>query len=130
MRGVSSSLALLASVMVLMAQISVNIAFIEILDEEVLRRLDDRAHKVEGLAMVLASDGSSLVVVNGHGRELFVTDLILYHVNGSALSLQVPLNIPPNSVLKYDVGLQLAGYIAALIEVEGYGQFFIPVNRF
>ena len=129
-RGVSSSLALLASVMVLMAQISVNVAFTKIISDEAIKKASkviEDAHAMPRL--VLAVNDSSIIVVNDCEKRFLVTGLTLYYLNGKVLSVEVNWSIPARSITSYEVSLSLNGCVAASIKINGYGKLLLPVNR-
>lgn len=129
-RGVSSSLALLASVMVLMAQISINVAFTKIISNEAIKRVNEVIEDSRIMPrLILVVNGSSVVVVNDCEGVLSVTGLTLYYLSGDTLNLEVNWSVPSKSVASYEVSPSLNGCIAAAIRINGYGRLLLPVSR-
>ena len=129
--GISSSLALLASVMILMAQISINVAFAEVISEGALAKVNEaiREWHENGIRLVMAKNGSSIIIVNDCGRAVSISGLRLYYVNGRVLSFNVNWTIPACSVKCYDLGVNLRSCIAVSVRVEGYGRALYALNE-
>lgn len=129
-RGVASSLALLASIMILTTQICINLAFTEIVNEEVMRRVKEIVEgDLKGLSLVAAINDSSLVIVNGRERELSVIGLSLYNVDGRVVDIEVNWNIPKGSVATYQVPEALATCIAVKLTFKEGGEVLLPLSR-
>lgn len=123
-RGISSSLALLASVVILMAQIALNVAFMKVMSEgltEVNSVVEELSSTVKPRLVVAKSNGC-IIVVNDENRSLVVTRLTLYTSNGSALNLDVHWVLQPLSSRSFILNLGLEPYVVAALEVEGCGR--------
>ena len=124
-------MALLASVMILMAQISVNAAFAEVISEGALAKVNEAIRKwhENDIRLVMAKDGSSIIIVNDCGRTVSISGLRLYYVNGRVLSFNVNWSIPACSIKCYDLGVDLKNCIAVSVRVEGYGRALYALNE-
>lgn len=130
----ASSLALLASIMILTAQICVSLTFAEIVSEEVVKKVRGM---VEGeglkvLSLAIAVNGSSLVIVNGREDELSLISLSLYHIDGRVVDIEVNWSIPGRSVGIYQVPELLevlATCIAVKLTLKEGSELLLPLSR-
>ncbi len=129
-KGISSSLALLASIMVLTAQICINLAFTEVMIEEVMGKAKEVIESRDyGQVILIASNETSFVVVNRRDRDVLVSGLSLCYPNGSMVDVEVEWHIPRMSISKYQVPQSLRDCVAVILKVEGTCEVVLPVYR-
>lgn len=130
-RGVASSLALLASIMILTSQISINVAFIEVLNERVSKTVKEvvEGGNLSQLNLVVATDGSSIIVFNGRESEVSITSLSLCYINGSIVDLEVKWFIPAKSICRQQVPLPISDCVAVMLVLDGGEKMLIPISR-
>ncbi|MEM4576577.1 MAG: hypothetical protein QW701_03825 [Candidatus Nezhaarchaeales archaeon] len=130
-RGVASSLALLASIMILMSQISINVAFVEVVNEEVaktVQKVVERA-RLSQLNLVVATEGSSIIVFNGRESGVSITSLSLCYINGSVVDLKVDWFIPAKSACKHHVPLSISDCVAVILVLNEGERMLLPVSK-
>jgi len=128
--GVSSSLALLASIMVLTAQICINLAFAEVMIEEVVSKAREVVEsKNYSQVILLAVNETTLVVVNRRDRDVLVSGLSLCYLNGSTADVEVEWRIPRMSISKHQVPQSLRDCVAVVLRVEESYEVVLPVYR-
>ncbi|MEM2535350.1 MAG: hypothetical protein QXD12_06045 [Candidatus Nezhaarchaeales archaeon] len=134
-RGVSSSLALLASIMILTTQICINLAFTEVVSEEVIKRakatVEEEGFKMLSLVVVVVN-GSSLVVVNGRDCELSISSLSLYCIDGNVVDVEVNWSIPRGSVSAHqlpEISEMLTTCIAIGLTFKEGNKLLLPLSR-
>jgi len=129
-KGVSSSLALLASITILMAQICVNLAFMEVMREEIMGRAEE-VIKIKDYSQVIliAVNETSFVVVNRRDGDLLISGLSLCYLNGSTADVEVEWRIPKMSISERQLPLSLKDCVAAVLKVEGAFEVILPVHR-
>lgn len=132
-RGVASSLALLASIMILTTQVCINIAFVEVINEEVVERARGIVEEAfKPLNLVIATNGSSLVVINGQDCELSISSLSLYYLDGDVAEVEVDWCVPGKSVSIYqvpEVSEGLATCVAVRLTLREGGGILLPLNK-
>jgi hypothetical protein len=129
-KGISSSLALLASTMILMAQICINLAFMEVMREEIMSRAEE-VIKIKDYSRVIliAVNETSLVVVNRRDGDLLINGLSLCYLNGSTADVEVEWRIPKMSMSERHLPLSLKDCIATILRIEGGFEVILPVHR-
>lgn len=133
-RGIASSLALLASIMILTTQICLNLAFTEVISGEIMKRARE-VFEEEGfkrLSLVVAVNGSSFVVINGRESEFSISSLSLYYLDGNVIDVKVDWYVPGRSVNIYQVPEvleMLASCIAVRLKLKEGSELLLPLSR-
>lgn len=133
-RGVSSSLALLASIMILTTQVCINLAFTEVISEEVMKRAREvvEEESFKQVSLVVVVNGSSLVMVNNWENNVLISSLSLYHLDGNVVDIKVDWCVPRKSVGIYrvpDGSELLASCIAVKLVLKEGGELLLPLSR-
>ncbi len=132
-KGVSSSLALLASIVILMTQICINLAFMEVMSEEIANKAREFREFVESRdysqMMLIAVNETTLMVVNRRSGDVLINGLSLCYLNGSTTDVKVEWYVPKMSTSEHHVPQSLRDCIAVILDVGGATEVMLPVYR-
>ncbi len=128
--GVASSLAFLASVVVLTVQICINLAFMEVMKEEAM----DRAREIiesrgYDQLVLIATNETSLMAINRRDGSVLVKGISLCYPNGSAVNADVEWHIPRTSVSKCQVPQSLRDCVAVILRTEDGHEILLPLHK-
>jgi hypothetical protein len=129
-RGVASSLALLASIIVLTTQICINMAFMEVMSEEIV----EKARKVIeskdfNQLLLVAVNETTLVAINRENRDFLVSGMSFHRLNNGVVDIEVEWQIPRMSTSMCRVPQGLEGCVAVVLKVEGGREVMVPLYR-
>ncbi|TDA35268.1 hypothetical protein DSO06_02915 [Candidatus Nezhaarchaeota archaeon WYZ-LMO8] len=120
--------------MILTTQICINLAFTEVVSEEVIKRakatVEEEGFKM--LSLVVVVNGSSLVVVNGRDCELSISSLSLYCIDGNVVDVEVNWSIPRGSVSAHqlpEISEMLTTCIAIGLTFKEGNKLLLPLSR-
>jgi len=127
--GVASSLALLASVIILTAQICINLAFIEVMKEEVNRAREVIESRSYEQIILIAINETSLMAINRQSGDVLVNGISLCYLDGSTADVDVEWYIPGTSMSRYQVPQSLRDCVAAVIRTKEGHEILAPLHK-
>ncbi|MCC6043019.1 MAG: hypothetical protein LM598_05270 [Candidatus Verstraetearchaeota archaeon] len=129
-KGIASSLALLASVIILTVQICINMAFLEVMSEEMMRKAKEVVEgKDYGQLILIAVNETSLAAINRKNEDFLVSSISLWYLNGSMMDSEVKWRIPRMSMSICQVPRGLERCVAVVLRTEEGREVVLPLYR-
>jgi hypothetical protein len=129
-KGIASSLALLASVIILTVQICITIAFTEVISEEIMGKAREIVESKDYSQLILiAVNETSLAAINRRDRDISVSVMSFCYPNGSTMDVEVEWRIPKMSMSACQVPRSLGGCVAVVLRIEEGREVVLPLYR-